>query len=98
MVHHCGIWALGEKKYLGAIKKKVTYGETFFLLIASDGVDTKPDIEEITKERFNKKLVQKNFDREAIEKYISQKVTEASKKENMTEAFNYLEQFFSVED
>jgi hypothetical protein len=86
------------RRYLGLFRRNVTYGETLFLLVTSEGVKERPKIEEVTEERFRTRIAQKNLDKEAIVKYIGEKVMEATTKESLTEAYKYLEQFFTVED
>ncbi len=92
-----GFNLLETKKQLGVFKKQLSYTDTFRLLIVSEGIIGRPDIEEITKERFAHRIVQKEFDKEAIIQYIGEKVSEAANKKNAAEAYEYLEQFFALE-
>lgn len=93
-----GFGLVESKKILGFFNKNIKYGETLFLAVVSENMTEKPNVEEISEDRFKSRLIQKKFDKEAVTKYINEKVSEAAKSESTAKAYEYLEQFFSVED
>lgn len=95
---HAG-FEIGQVKSTLGFKRKIVFtGDGIVFMISSDTLKTLPDDNLIDPRKFNNRLVLEPFSEQDIRNYVEKKFQEASRKDTIEEAFNYLEQFFLIDD